>query len=344
MRKSMITISLCMIVKNEERVLERCLNSVADLVDEIIIADTGSFDKTKEIAAKYTDKIYDFEWVGDFSKARNFVFEKAGCDYIYSADADEILNEENREKFLLLKESLLPEVDIVQMRYGNQLEFGTIYNYDEELRPKLFKRIRTFRWEEPIHETVCLEPVIYDSDIVITHKPERSHTSRDIEAFERIIGKGQEEGQEKLSKRLHNLYAKELFVSGTEEDCMRAVPFFECSAMDGERSLDEVKEACCVAARGNRLAGNIPAFFKYALKCVAADGCAEICYELGMYYMSIEDYEEAILWFYNAAYETACILCVRYGKKLPLQALAQCYELCGNTEMAKQYREQSEEN
>ena len=59
----MITISLCMIVKNEEKVLARCLDSIADLMDEIIIVDTGSSDNTKEIAKKYTDKIYDFAWI-----------------------------------------------------------------------------------------------------------------------------------------------------------------------------------------------------------------------------------------------------------------------------------------
>ena len=56
----MITVSLCMIVKNEEQVLARCLDSIKDLMDEIIIVDTGSTDKTKEIAGKYTDKVYDF--------------------------------------------------------------------------------------------------------------------------------------------------------------------------------------------------------------------------------------------------------------------------------------------
>ena len=63
----MITISLCMIVKNEEKVLARCLDSIADLMDEIIIVDTGSSDNTKEIAKKYTDKIYDFAWIDDLS-------------------------------------------------------------------------------------------------------------------------------------------------------------------------------------------------------------------------------------------------------------------------------------
>ena len=70
----MVTISVCMIVKNEEKVLARCLDSLAGLWEELIIVDTGSTDKTKEIAAKYTDKIYDFTWTGNFSDARNFSF------------------------------------------------------------------------------------------------------------------------------------------------------------------------------------------------------------------------------------------------------------------------------
>ena len=155
-----ITISLCMIVKNEEKVLARCLDSVADLMDEIVIVDTGSTDRTKEIAARYTDQIYDFVWIDDFSAARNFAFSKAHMDYIYSADADEVLDEENRARYRLLKENLMPQIEIVQMKYGNQLQYGTVYNFDEEYRPKLFKRQREFVWQEPIHETIRLDPVI----------------------------------------------------------------------------------------------------------------------------------------------------------------------------------------
>ena len=89
----MKTISLCMIVKDEEAVLDKCLKSVHDLVDEIIIVDTGSTDKTKEIAKKYTDKIYDFKWVDDFAKARNYSFSKATKDYIFWLDADDYMPE-----------------------------------------------------------------------------------------------------------------------------------------------------------------------------------------------------------------------------------------------------------
>ena len=65
----MISVSLCMIVKNEEDVLERCLKSVAGLVDEIIIVDTGSTDRTREIATHFTNQIFDFPWQDDFSAA-----------------------------------------------------------------------------------------------------------------------------------------------------------------------------------------------------------------------------------------------------------------------------------
>ena len=126
----MATISLCMIVKNEEAVLARCLDSICGLMDEMIIVDTGSTDRTREIAKKYTKKVYGFAWVNDFSAARNFAFSKASCEYIYSADADEVLDEENREKFRYLKENLMPEVEIVQMYYGNQLSLRSVYYYD----------------------------------------------------------------------------------------------------------------------------------------------------------------------------------------------------------------------
>ena len=85
----MATVSLCMIVRNEEDVLGRCLESVKDIVDEIIIVDTGSTDRTKEIAGRFTNTVYDFPWIDDFSAARNFSFSKATMDYQMWLDADE---------------------------------------------------------------------------------------------------------------------------------------------------------------------------------------------------------------------------------------------------------------
>lgn len=331
----MITISLCMIVKNEEKVLARCLDSIADLVDEIVIADTGSTDKTMQIAAGYGAKLYEFPWVDDFSAARNFVFSKANCDYIYSADADELLSEENRKKFLILKETLLPEIEIVQMKYGNQLANGTVYNFDEEYRPKLFKRNRSFVWEEPIHETVRLLPIVYDSDVVITHMPQENHAKRDLGCFHRQCGRGY-----RLSKRLHDMYARELMIAGDAEDFAQARSFFEASAADDGRSGEEIAQACCIAARAARLAGDTRAFFKYVCKVIADKANSEICCELGYYYEDAGDCEEAAIWYYNAVYETQPVLDILTGGRKPLEGLVRCYVQLGETEQAESYRKE----
>lgn len=330
----MITISLCMIVKNEEKILDRCLSCIADLMDEIIVVDTGSFDRTKEIAAKYTDKIYDFQWVEDFSAARNYAFSKATGDYIYSADADEILDELNRQRFRILKENIYPEIEIVQMYYCNQLKYGTVYNYDKEYRPKLFKRVREFVWIDPIHETVRTKPLVFDSDIEIIHEQEESHARRDLEAFRRLCGK-----ESLLSSRLRNLYARELFIAGETEDFLQAGEYFERICEEDSIAEEELMEALCVAAKAARLGGKVQKFLKYAMKAVASESCAEICLELGYYYLEEEDYHEAVVWFYNAAFETESILDIHCSGDKALLGMAECYKLSGLEEQEREYRE-----
>lgn len=328
----MATISLCMIVKNEEKNLDRCLSCLADLMDEIIVVDTGSTDRTKEIARKYTDRIYDFEWTDDFAAARNFAFSKASMEYIYSADADEVLDEENRGRFRLLKRELLPEIEIVQMYYCNQLERGDVYNFDREYRPRLFKRVRGFTWVDPIHETVRTKPVVFDSGIEIIHRQEESHAARDLAAFARIC-----EREGTLSSRLQGMYARELYIAGKKEDFVRAAHYFERCAEETARTEEEVKEALCVAARGARLSGDKEKFFRFALKAAALGGCAESCLELGYYYRDEKDYEEACVWFYNAAFETESLLDIRSGGGKPLLELARCRRLLGREAEAAEY-------
>lgn len=316
----MATISLCMIVKNEEAVLARCLNSIADLMDEIIIVDTGSTDRTKEIAAEYTGKIYDFKWTNDFSAARNFSFSKATMDYIYAADADEILDSENRDRFLRLKTVLLPEIEIVQMKYITESALDTVLNAKKEYRPKLFKRLRTFIWVDPIHETVRLSPVIFDSDIEILHKPQALHSKRDFSIFIKSF-----ECDGAFSPKIRNMYARELLKTGDSRDFADAKNIF-LSIMANDTTDDARKEAACVLARVFRLEDNKNEFFKLTMKDMLTTPCSEICYELGTYFLSQRDYDEAILWFYNAAYETESILDIHTSGDLPLLGLVECYE------------------
>lgn len=239
----MTTISVCMIVKNEERRLAGCLDCLTEIADEIVIVDTGSCDRTKEIAAKYTDKIYDFKWVNDFSAARNFAFSLCTCDYIYSADADELIDSVNIRAFRNLKDAIVPEIEIVQMHYLNPEDCNMAYNDLDELRPKLFKRLRTFRWIDPIHETVQTEPLVFDSDICIIHKPECNHSGRDFRAFLEVLRKN----NGKMSDRLFSMYAKELFFNGTKDDFKDARPYFD--ERTGSQDLFTYLEALCVLVK-----------------------------------------------------------------------------------------------
>lgn len=331
----MISVSVCMIVKNESKVLKRCLDSLDGLYDELVILDTGSSDNTKEIAYTYTDKVYDFTWVNDFSKARNAAFERCSCDYIYSVDADEVLDEENRQKFLMLKQCLDPEIEIVQMYYTNQLENGTVYNFDKELRPKLFKRQRKFTWIEPVHETIREYPVVFDSDIEIQHKPENNHGSRDCGIFRSIIERG-----EVLSDRLFEFYARELFVSENIEEYLKAEDYFTEVSDDSNTDMDMLKTALCIVAKSAYIRKDYLKMYKYAMKDVASDPSSEICCILGDYYSEIlSDYKEAAVWYYNAASECTPRLNIIYGKEYPVTRLRDLYQAMGMEDIALSYDE-----
>jgi glycosyltransferase involved in cell wall biosynthesis len=128
----MTKLSLCMITKNEEHFLEQCLNSVKDLVDEIIIVDTGSTDKTKEIAKNFTDKIFDFEWCDDFSAARNESLKHATCDWILVLDADELIAREDHQKIKeIIKKNNTGGFILIQRNYfksKEDLNYGSFEN------------------------------------------------------------------------------------------------------------------------------------------------------------------------------------------------------------------------
>lgn len=331
----MITISTCMIVKNEEAILARCLDCVQAFSDEIIIVDTGSTDRTKEIASLYTSHIYDFAWINDFSAARNYSFSKATMDYIYIADADEVIDDENIRQIQDLKQVLLPEIEVVQMYYTNQLEYGTTYNYDKEYRPKLVKRLREFYWQDPLHETLRMNPIIYDSDIAIIHKPHENHSARDFANLQSLIQSGAS-----LSSKLNIMYAKELFISGTDKDFQTAEAYF-CKLSATTLSDDELKAVQCVLVKCGVISKDLHLILGAALKNVADEaGCSEVCTCLGNYYEDCNDYPEAILWYYNAAYETESELSLIYHQTLPLEGLVRCYQKLGDTNQADYYQAQ----
>lgn len=319
----MVTFSLCMIVKNEEASLERCLSSLAECMDEIIIVDTGSTDRTKEIAAGYTEHIYDFAWTGDFAEARNYAASKASKEYIYTADADEYLEESEQRKLKDLKQVLLPEVEIVQMLYCTPAESSTVYNFEKEYRPKLYRRQRDFVWIDPIHETLRLDPVVFDSDIEIQHRPKGNHAKRDLSAFVRLTSQGVP-----LSGKLHHMYAMELYRQGEAADFVQAEPaFLETMEQEG-RDQDELREAICVLTRGYRLNGDFSHFMAFAMRDAVIEPSAELCCELGAYFEEVGDISEALMWYQNALTETESILDIRTSGEIPRAGIERCITKC----------------
>ncbi|MCR8844811.1 glycosyltransferase [Paenibacillus sp. SC116] len=143
------TVSLCMIVKNEEQYLERCLKSVEGIVDEIIIVDTGSTDQTKYIASKYTNRIYDFDWNENFSEARNFAIQHATSNYILQLDADEVLVDDNND----IRSGL--DKDFYQIRIRNKLASG---NFMVHQFIRLFRNIPEYKYEGALHEQIKVNP------------------------------------------------------------------------------------------------------------------------------------------------------------------------------------------
>ena len=146
-------ISLCMIVKDEETVLERCLSSVRNYVDEIIIVDTGSTDATRDIAKHYTDQVYPFEWVNDFSAARNESLKHASGKWILVLDADEYFEEAEIRKLRRLLESMDPQPHIIyNVTIVSLIGSKSNPSINEGKVGRVFGNHLGIRYVRPIHE------------------------------------------------------------------------------------------------------------------------------------------------------------------------------------------------
>ena len=184
----MVSISLCMIVRNEEKVLGRCLACVQGFADEIIIVDTGSTDRTKEIAFSFTDKVYDFKWKDDFAAARNFAFSRGTGDYLFWLDADDVIRQEEWRKLMDLKRRLdMERPDVVMMKYA--------VGYDGDgapsfffYRERLLRRCGKAVWKGRIHEAVEPFGKVVREDIMIEHrKVGIGDPDRNLRIFEQML-------------------------------------------------------------------------------------------------------------------------------------------------------------
>lgn len=165
-------LSVTLIVKNEAAVLGRCLATICEVADEIIIVDTGSTDDTKAVARRYTDSIYDFTWCDDFAAARQFAFDRAHGDWMMWLDADDVVAHADR---------LVPLLNAAPIETGG-FQFRYIYALDERGNPisdmwreRCVRNDGTFHWVAPVHEVLVSSiprTLQRETEVFVIHAPD----------------------------------------------------------------------------------------------------------------------------------------------------------------------------
>jgi glycosyltransferase involved in cell wall biosynthesis len=208
--KAAPSLSVCMIVKNEEQHLAYCLNSLSPVADEMIVVDTGSTDKTKEIAEAFGAQIYDFEWTNDFAVARNHSLSQAHGDWILVMDADEVISFQDYAKLKRLISKNIVTRNYVNTTAGDGWTGNdNTYIYEQAGRGwfpsgkvRLFPRNDKIRFEQPIHELVEYSLMRigvdrHDCDITVHHYGEldtKKATGKDLQYYELGVQKMKESG------------------------------------------------------------------------------------------------------------------------------------------------------
>ena len=331
----MITISLCMIVKNEEAVLARCLDSVKEVVDEIVIVDTGSTDKTKEIAAQYTGLVYDFAWDDNFSAARNASFARATKDYILWLDADDVLLPADRQMLGQLKQTLPCDIDVVMMRYNTAFDENsnpTFFYY----RERLIRRGLPCAWKGRVHEAIEHGGKKLYSDIAVTHRSvKKVYGERNLNIYRRQLREGPP-----MAPRDTFYYARELYYHRYYEQAEQVLTEF---LEQGHGYLENNLEACKILAYCRLEQNRV----REAMEALSRSFCydaprAEFCCELGSAWMKLQNYETAAFWYElartlpkkeksGAFINESC-----YGY-LPCIQLCVCYDRLGEHEKACEF-------
>lgn len=186
-------LSICLIVKNEEAVIGRCLSCAVQFADELIVVDTGSTDRTAEIAREYTDMVYFHPWKYSFAEARNYSYSKATGDYIMWLDADDVISDDNIARLNRLKKDTDESTDVIFTLYEGYSETGIT---DYILRDRIIRRSLNARWEYDIHEAIPIRQEwnrVFATDITITHKKEKvNEPRRNIAIFDKLLAEKRE--------------------------------------------------------------------------------------------------------------------------------------------------------
>jgi tetratricopeptide (TPR) repeat protein len=248
-----MTLSLAMIVKDEEEHLGRCLQAVAPWVDQLVVVDTGSTDRTVEIAREHGAEVLHHAWTGDFAEARNISFEAATCDWVMYLDADEVLVEGEGPRLRELLGRVWREAFfLVETNYTGSLEEGTAVTHNAL---RIFRNRPEYRFEGRLHEQIAhhlpgyLPERVELSPVRIDHygylgvvRDTKDKSRRNIELLER------QEAEQGPSAFLHYNLGSEYAAAG---DSSAALERFRnaWSLLEGRTDLGRVGFAPSLAGR-----------------------------------------------------------------------------------------------
>lgn len=248
----MLPVSVCIIAKNEEKHIEECCKRLTPYGFEIILTDTGSTDRTVELAKKYTDKIYHFEWCGDFSAAKNFAMDKASHDWILSIDCDEYI--ESVDTSSLANCMKLQPTAAGRILIRNRFTENGRTSY-EQVRVSRFVNRHYYHFEGVVHEQLVPKAVSDLSAASIDYAPVKYVYPAPITVLH-VGYDGSEEEMRAKSLRNISLLEKELEAAGPDpyiycqlgqsyrklHDYDHALHYFDLGlAMDVDPSLDYVQ-------------------------------------------------------------------------------------------------------
>jgi glycosyltransferase involved in cell wall biosynthesis len=217
--------SLAIIARDNEHTIGQTLEGVKSFIDEIIVVDTGSLDKTKEVAESYGAITYDFEWIDDFAAARNFAFSKATGDWIMWLDTGDIITPESAEKWAWLKQTNIinerpqnEELIWAEMNRCIEPSTGRItFHYPV---PRMAYAGGNPKWQGAIHETLGTDGgVSWYFDGGYVNDPfgySQKATDRNIKILQRLIDKGD------TTPRTAYYYANELRDLDRNEEAIAA--------------------------------------------------------------------------------------------------------------------------
>ncbi len=243
-------ISLCLIVKDEEKTLAKCVMSYAGLFDELVIVDTGSSDGTKQIARKLGAAIYDFTWHNDFSAARNFCLSKVKMPWVMMVDADDFIKPEVRDRLHLFLKKISADIDIICLPYLFPTESNSsvvIY------KPRLWKTAIGLKYRLPVHEYLELKPgslkiIRFDAPIVHGRNPKNYKKSlgRNLKILEEEIKRHPDEN------RLLFYLGHDHHFTGAIDDAIFWYQKFIDSAPKNRDELNRVHfwQGCCYLQKG----------------------------------------------------------------------------------------------